>query len=75
MNESNPLPFPPPLILLDGIGCLLLGLGIAERVGAVSVLSSTIPVPGIDLIAIVLGAIMMTLAMVGIVRAVLARKR
>jgi len=75
MSGSTPLPFPLPLIALDGVGCLLLALGIAERVGATSLLSSTIPVPEIDLIAIVLGGVMMTLAMVGIVRAVLARKR
>ncbi|TJY60962.1 hypothetical protein E4T66_09950 [Sinimarinibacterium sp. CAU 1509] len=75
MSESAQLPFPLPLILLDGAGSLLLALGIAERVGAVSLLSIMIPVPQIDLVAIVLGGIMMSVAMIGIVRAVRTRKR
>lgn len=70
------LPIPLPLIALDGAGALLFALGAAGHFGGLALLTTVLPqMPSVDLIAMVLGGVLMGIAMVGIVRATLQRAR
>jgi hypothetical protein len=69
-------PFPLPLIALDGAGALLFALGAAGHFGGVALLAQLLPqVPNVNLVAMGIGAGLMAIAMVGIVRAALQRAR
>lgn len=75
MSARSGFPFPPSLLMFDGIGAFLVALGVGERLGHVPLLSRVVAVPDIDLIAIVAGGLMMAVAMVGIVRVALEKAK
>ncbi|MDD3762021.1 MAG: hypothetical protein PHP86_01860 [Nevskiales bacterium] len=70
---AKPLPFPLSLLVLDGVGAALLGLGLAEHFGAIDLLSRWLPVPDADLAAIGAGGAMMAIAAFGIIRSLRER--
>jgi hypothetical protein len=76
MNAKPGLPFPLSLIVLDGIGALMFALGAAGHFGNVGLLTALLPdVPQINLLAMLVGGLLMAVAMVCIVRAALRRGR
>ena len=76
MNAKLALPFPMSLLLLDGVGALLFALGAAGHFSGVKLLSAALPrVPRVDLLAMLVGGVLMACAMAGIVRAMVHRGR
>lgn len=76
MNGRAGLPFPLWLLVVDGLGALLFALGAAGQFGNLGLLSSLLPeLPRVNLLAMLVGGAMMSLAMIGIVRAALRRAR
>ncbi len=64
---------PSPLLVLDGLGAVALGLGAAEYFGKVPLLSRVVDVPDVALIAMVAGGVLMGIAVAGIVITVVRR--
>ncbi len=67
------LKLPLPLLVLDGVGAVALGLGAAEHFGKAPLLSRVVDVPDIALIAMVMGGVLMGIAVAGIVITVMRR--
>lgn len=65
---------PWPLLALDGIGALLVGLGAGEHFGGLPLLSRVVSVPNIALVAMGVGGVLMGFAVFGIVAAMRQRK-
>ncbi len=76
LNEKPGLPFPLWLLAVDGFGALVFALGAVGHFANVGLLRALLPaVAGIDVLAMVIGGVMMGLAMGGIVSAMLRTRR
>ncbi len=75
VNPRGPAGIPLRLLLLDGIGTLLLALGLLERFGGAPLFGSAPPFPGHDIALILVGLLIMLPAMAGITRHLLQNRR
>jgi hypothetical protein len=74
VNPRGPAGIPLRLLLLDGLGTLLLALGLLERFGGALLFGSAPPFPGHDITLILVGLLIMLPAISGIVGHLLRRR-
>ena len=74
MIPRGPAGIPLRLLVLDGIGTLLLALGLLERFGGAPLFGSAPPFPGHDITLILVGLLIMLPAISGIVGHLLRRR-
>lgn len=68
MQEKNPLFFPPALLILDIIGTVLLGLGLAKYFANVDVIPASLRFEGYGPVMIGIGAALMLPFMVHVIK-------
>ena len=74
MNARAPGGIPLRLLVLDGLGTLLLALGLLERFGGAPLFGPAPPFPGHDIALITVGLLIMLPAVTGIIRHLLQQR-